>query len=186
MSRYRYIIGFLAVVGLAILIIVLLTSGSPKSKAPHKTPLVDYANTSAVVEMVVDGPIVAPADHNTLVVDVSQSSANADLIQGYNGNVINSLASGNSENSFKNFLYALFFAGYSDSTPSTFPSDTGLCAGGDRYDFYLKENGQTLQHFWTTNCSGLPKTYAGGLGLTINLFNEQIPNISNLTSNANF
>ncbi|HEY1644916.1 MAG TPA: hypothetical protein VGF75_00845 [Candidatus Saccharimonadales bacterium] len=182
----RYIIGALAFLGLAILLIVLLFTGGggKKTIAPTEPSLVSYADTNAVVKLVVDGPVVAPEDHNSVDVSVSQNSASVEVFQGYNGEVIASKTYNNTENSFKNFLYSLYYAGYSKGGTSPYTSDIGLCSTGRTYDLYLTNNGQTLQHYWQTDCSG-PKTFDGNLGLTITLFEKQIPNISNIIANAN-
>lgn len=181
----RYIIGALACMGLAILLIILLTT-THKAAAPSKTVnLVSYANTNAVVEMIIDGPIVAPENHNSLDVSVSQYNTTFTLKQGYNGHVIKSKIFNNTENSFSNFLYALYYAGYTEGIKSNFTTDEGLCAAGDRYDFYLIDNGATIQHYWITGCSSLPKTYDGNLTSTIGLFNAQVPNFTTLAAGAN-
>ncbi|MHB1864923.1 MAG: hypothetical protein ACYCPS_02020 [Candidatus Saccharimonadales bacterium] len=181
----RYVIGLLACIGLAILLAILLFTGGHKAAPSNVVSLPSYANTNAQVKLVQDGPIVAPQNHNTMIITVDQYTANFQLIQGYNGNVISSKIYNNSENSFKNFLYALYYAGFSQGMASNYKNDLGLCSTGDRYDFYLTENGQTLQHYWITGCSSNPKTFNGNFGLTMHLFETQIPDFNNLTSNAN-
>ncbi len=180
----RYIIGILAVIGLGIILFILLFSShntTPPAKPVKLLP--SYANTNAQVKMIVDGPIVAAQNHNSVVVTVSQYTATFDLIQGYDGNVIASKIFNNSQNSFKAFLYALYYAGYSNGVSSSYPSDIGLCPAANRYDFYLTLNGETLQHYWFTNCG--QKTYNGNFGLTLYLFNGQIPNIIQMVNGAN-
>jgi hypothetical protein len=182
----RYIIGSLAFIGLVILLVVILFTGGGSPKKTIPAPLYSYANSQAYVQMVVDGPIVAPQNHNSVKITINRNSANFELIQGYNGHVISSKTFSNSENSFRNFLYALYYAGYSNGTVnSQYPSDIGLCPTGDRYDMYLVNNGNIITHYWVTNCSNTPKTYNGNFGLTLLLFNRQIPNIGTLSQNAN-
>lgn len=183
----RYIIGFLAVIGLALLLIILLFTGGHKTITPSKVKsLPYYANTSAQVKMIVDGPIVAPQNHNSVVITVSQYNATIDLIQGYDGNVISTRSYPNTENSFKNFLYALYYAGFSQSISSPYPSDIGLCSTGERYDLYLILNGNTLEHSWITSCNSYPKTFNGNLDLNVSLFNDQIPDYYSLTNRLSF
>ena len=185
----RYIIGVLACIGLAILLIILLFTGGHKAATPTHTGvqtmlLPDYSSTSADVKMVIDGPITAPQTHNSVVVTVSQSDIDFQLIQGYDGDVISSKIFNNSQNSFYNFLAAIYYAGYSDGGKVNYTTDAGLCALGERYDFYLTENGQNLQHYWATSCGG-PKSYDGNLAQTLTLFQRQVPNYGQLLNNAN-
>lgn len=186
----RYIIGFLAFIGLGILLTVLLIGGGSNNKVQqHATTkpklLYDYANTSAEVKMVIDGPIVSPEKHNSVVVTVGQNSANFELIQGYDGNVISSKSYNNTENSYRNFLYAIYYAGFSDGVKSNVSSDIGLCASSDRYDFYLINGSRILKHYWTTNCGGDPRTFGGLLNTVISLFRKQIPDYNQLSQQAN-
>ncbi|MEI9913794.1 MAG: hypothetical protein WDN66_02205 [Candidatus Saccharibacteria bacterium] len=187
----RYLIGFLACVGLAILLAILLFTGGSGKKSPiipvkPVTPLTSYANTDAQVRMVVSGPITAPQNFNTGIITVDRNTTSFDLIQGYDGNVINSKIYNNSENSYQNFLYALHYAGFTQSMKAAVPSNIGLCSTGDRYDFYLIENGNNILHTFMTSCSASPRSFAGNFGLVNTLFERQIPDLSTLTANTNF
>lgn len=184
----RYLIGFLAMIGLGILLLVLLFGGGSKPNKPTKpvTILPDYANTNAQVSVDIDGPIVAPSNHNSAIITVDQNDINFSLIQGYDGNVIASKDYNNSENSFRNFLYAIYYAGFSVSVKSNYSSSIGICPMGDRYDFYLTENGNTLQHTWITNCGNDTKTFGGNFGVTLQLFQKQVADYDTLTETANF
>jgi hypothetical protein len=183
----RYFIAALAFIGLAVLLIILLFSGHGGSKTapPKPLDLVSYANTNAEVELIVDGPIVAPQNHNSAVTIVNQNSITFNLVQGYNGNIVASKVYNNSQNSYRNFLYAIYYAGFTSQIKSTYASDIGLCSTGDRYDFYLINNGQTLFHSWTTNCSGSGRTFNGSLALMQGLFQGQVPDLETLTENSN-
>jgi hypothetical protein len=80
-------------------------------------------------------------------------------------------------------LAALNLAGYMQGDTSPAHSDNrGYCATGNNYIFKITENGNTIQRFWATNCSGVPKTYLGSLAPTINLFEAQIPNFNDVSN----
>ena len=183
----RYLIGFFALAGLGILLAVLLLTHSTKPKTtPKPINFSTYAYSSSEVTVNIDGPIVANESHNSIIVSVNKDSASYSLIQGYDGNVISSKIFNNTQNSYKNFLYSLYYAGYTEGELlSGFPNNIGLCSSGTKYDYYLYNNGQTIQHFWTTNCPGTPKTYLGNQPQTLSLFEAQIPNFGTLSQNTN-
>jgi hypothetical protein len=184
----KYVIGILAFLGLAIVLIVLLVTGGGHKATPTVTPpnLQSYANTDAYVQLFIDGPIVAPEDHNALSITVNQYSISFALYQGYQGNVINYQLYNNDENSFQNFLASLYYAGFMDGRTVPYANNLGLCATGDKYDLYLNYDGQTIEHYWTTSCSNIISSYTGNMAATLDLFNAQIPNIKTITQTANF
>ena len=126
----RYLIGILAFLGLAIvLIVLLLTGGGHKSVPTHSVPptLQSYASTDAYVQLFIDGPIVAPENHNALSITISQYDASFALYQGYQGNVVGYKIYNNDQNSFRNFLAALNYAGFTDGRKVQYSSNIGLC-----------------------------------------------------------
>lgn len=182
----RYLVGILAFVGLAILLLVLLLTGGHKAPPTNTTiPLPKYYNSGAEVRLVIDGPIVAPVNHSSIQISVSQYAATEQVYQGYDGNMIGSVSTPNSPSSFENFLYAIYYAGFQEGQSSSFLSDIGLCQQSDRYDMYLYNNGRTLEHLWLTNCNGLPKTFSGNFPLVQQLFKSQIPNPPAVANTAN-
>lgn len=182
----RYFIGFVATIGLIILLIILLFSGGGKSKLPatHKA-LDSYATTDATVSMTIDGPINADQNHNQIQVVVSNSNATFEQIKGYQGNVVNLQNYANNVDAFTNFLFALERIGFTNgNNSSALKDERGYCPLGDRYIFELQQDGQTLERYWVTSCGGT-KTYLGSLDTTSQLFQNQIPNYGNLAQNAN-
>ena len=181
----RYVIGALALVGLTILLILILAGGHRRVPAPQVKSLPSYAYTNSEVSVVVAGPIVAPQNHNEARIVISKNSSVFTLYQGYDGDVIDSKIFNNTQNSYSNFLYALYYAGFGKSINTTIPNNKGLCSTGNRYDFYLKNNGQTVGHAWATDCTATPNSFGGNLGRTMSLFEAQIPQINTYTQNAN-
>jgi hypothetical protein len=183
----RYFIGLMvAIILLIIIIVMLITSGGKSAKAPTVRPLESYSTTDAAVRMVIDGPINAPQLHQQVQVTISASDASYVQIQGYDGAVVNSQTYYNSPNSFYAFLRALNQAYFTEgNNDPALSNNTGLCPLGDRYNFELIQNDQTIENYWATSCGGLA-TYNGNLDLTMQLFEAQIPNYNTLTSNLNF
>lgn len=181
----RYIIGALALIGLTILLILILTTGHRRVPAPQAESLPSYSNSNSEVSVTIAGPIVAPQNYNEATIAINQNSSSFTLYQGYDGHVIDTQVFNNTQNSYKNFLYALYYAGFEKTINTSIPSNNGLCPTGNRYDFYLRNNGSVVSHTWVTNCSATPQSFGGSLGLTLGLFEAQIPQINNYTRNAN-
>jgi hypothetical protein len=179
----RYFIGFLVTVGLIIILIILLFSGSGKPKvADTARSLNSYASTDAQVSITIDGPVNANSLHQQVRVIVDSNDVTFQSIAGYDGNVVNSQSFANTENAYNVFLHALTFAGFSkgDINPAL-RNETGYCSLGNRYIFELTQDGKNLQRYWATSCSGA-KTYLGNVSLTLTLFQAQVPNYNELTS----
>lgn len=191
----RYFVGFLITICLLILLIVLLVTGgggngggnksAPQTSSKPRTvsQLAALADTDADVQMVIDGKINADQNHTAIRVTVDNTDVTYEQIQGYQGTVVNKQVFNNNTSAFSNFLYAIGHSGFllGDSS-SRLANETGFCPLGHRYVFTLTEGGQNLQRYWSTNCKGLIGTYNGNLGLTLTLFQLQVPNYSTLTS----
>ncbi len=182
----RYYIGFLITIGLVIVLILLLFAGGgskSKTAAPMKK-LNSYATTDAQVSITVDGPIVADSLHQSYRIIISNSDATFEAFQGYNDTLINIRSYPNNVNAYYAFLSSLTIAGFTSGDKSpTVANDTGLCPQGNRTDYRMTQDGQSLLHYWSTTCGSA--TYTGSISLTMWLFHNQIPNYGQLTSNLN-
>ena len=184
MNRY-FLILFIAL-GLIVLLLVLVSGGGGKKSQMHPVvPLTSLANTNAQVQMSISGPIVAPQNHTGIVITGSQYSATYDQLQGFEGTVVSTSTTPNTENSYKAFLASLSRAGYTrGNTDPNLANEAGYCPTGNRYVFKLIQDGNTEQRFWITNCVSTPRTYLGNFPLTLNLFEAQIPNFNQLNRNS--
>jgi hypothetical protein len=180
----RYFIGFFVTIVLLILLIVLLVNGGSNSNAHKTTPkaLDSYSSTDAVTSSTLAGPINAESLHNSIVISVRRTQVVYQQVQGYNGNVVNTVTFTNSEASYNAFLRALNTVGFTkgDANPKLTNSQ-GVCPFGQRYDFAVKDNGNTIQHYWSSSCA--IGTYHGSTNATLSLFQAQVPDYLTLTSN---
>lgn len=183
----RYFIGFLVTIGLLItLILLLLGGGGNKGKPNTVKSLASYASTDASVRLTIDGKINADQTHQAVQITVNNSDVTYEQIQGYQGNVVNSKDYANNENAYSNFLYALGRAGFTRGDNSkALANEKGYCPLGQRYIFELIDNGQDIERYWATSC-GNPKTYKGDIGVTLSLFQLQVPDYPDLTQNVSF
>jgi len=183
----KYFIGFMVTV-IIIIVLLAMSLGNVGKKSKPKTAntdLISYSTKNSSVRMVVDGPVTANETHNKVVVTVNRDKTVYEQINGYDGKVIKSESFDNNENSYTNFLSALQRASYmrGDKDPDH-TNYRGYCSLNNRYIFSLSQDNKTIQQFWTTDC-GSPKTYFGNFYLTYTLFQAQVPNYSDLTSELN-
>jgi len=183
----RYFIGFLMIIGLIILVIILLFSGGgSNNKLPSNArTLVSYADTDAKVRLTIDAPIKDPAEHQQIQITVDRDEIVLELLKGYDGQITNVQSFPNTQNSFDVFLHSLSVANFTHgNTEKSLKDERGYLPLGDRYIFELRQNGSDIERFWATSC-GNPKTYYGNVNLTLLLFQNQVPNYSDLTQSVN-
>jgi hypothetical protein len=181
----RYFIGFIAAIGLIILLIVLLLTGGGDNKQAPKTPkaLDEYGSTSALVRMTIDGPINADSEHKQLRITVGKDDVVYEQVNGYNGDVVNTKVYTNTQDSYTDFLHALGHAGFTrGSDEKALADERGFCPLGRRNIFELIQDNKTLERYWSTSC-GSPKSYRGNNSLTIQLFQDQVPDYNKLSQN---
>lgn len=179
----RYFIALLVTIGLIILIFVLLLRGGGGPAKPQVN-LTSYATTDAIVEMIIDGPITAEQTHREVKIDISQNQAILTVYQGYQQTVLRSQSYANNQSAFAVFLHALNVNGFTKGNPDpSMRDERGYCAAGDRYIFSLTNDDKDIQRYWTTSCNG-GGTYNGNRAATIDLFQKQIPDYSQLTTNV--
>lgn len=193
--NWKYFVGFGLLVVLLLITIFLIVRGGGgdenNREANNGQPavsdqmrkLTDYYNDDSVtISQTIVGPIVAAENHYELKVNVSNTSATIETIQGYDGNVIRNKSYPTSTASFSEFLNSLERAGFTNgNTDPTLRSDEGYCPTGNRYIFEVRDGATVLQRFWATSCR-TTKTYRGDLSLTNSLFRSQIPEYGEMTN----
>jgi hypothetical protein len=181
----RYFTGFLIAIGLIILIFVIILKGGGKASVPPIN-LNSYANSDAIVQLIIDGPINADQNHQEIEIDISQSENSIQLLKGYQGTVASSKLYQNNQEAYAVFLHALTLDGFTKGVASSSDSDErGYCATGERYILELTNGGNTIARYWATSCGG-QGTYKGNVTATLNLFEQQIPDFATLTQNFDY
>jgi hypothetical protein len=188
-SSLRYFAGIgLTIILLIFLIVLIVGHGGGKGKVPvTQKALVSYTNDdSAAVRETIDGPVNDAQDHNELQITVTNTNTTFQLLKGYDGQVANTQLYPMSTTSFNVFLNALDHANFTKgNTNTSLTGPRGYCPTGDRYVFEVMDNGQDVEHFWSTSC-GSPKTFQGNTSLVLTLFQNQIPDYNTLTENTDF
>jgi hypothetical protein len=172
----RYFFGFLASLGLIILVFILILrgfTGGPDS--PDRKPLSSYANTDALVRLTVDGRIVSEQEHRAYQISVGRSEVRLETLQGYEYETLETRTYENNQESFNNFLRALDMAGFTRGSDTRENRDErGACADGSRYIFEILNGTSQVQRYWAASCRG-QGTFKGSSTMVKQLFEKQIP-----------
>jgi hypothetical protein len=174
-SLIRSIIAALLVIGVVLLFIVLVIKmftghGGPKSPAIN---LGAYADTNSQAVLLIDAPTNIDQEHRQVRITVSGTQSEIEIIQGYQGNVIDSRTYPNNGPAFAAFLQSLKLANYSKGDTQSTADYRGYCPTGDRYVYKFNDGYKDLFTFWSTSCG--QGTYQGNRALTRQLFEHQIP-----------
>lgn len=173
-SGLRTIIAALVGLGIVVLIIVLLVKAIFGGGGPA-APTVDvgkYANTNAVATLLVDGPTNVDQDHRQVKITVTGTQNEIDIIQGYQGHVIDSRTYSSNPAAFGAFLQSLKLLDFSKGSAS--PTDyRGYCPTGDRYMYSFNNGTKDLFSFWSTTCN--QGTFGGNRNAVRALFYAQVP-----------
>lgn len=177
----RYFLGFLAAVGLVVLVFVLVLRGFSGGKDSVEVKLTDYTATDTVMQMTVDGKVVADQEHQMVRITVGRAENKIELINGYQNQVVDTKTFPNNEEAYGTFLRALDLLGYTkgDINPKK-GDERGVCATGQRFIFEIKTGSANVQRFWKTTCGS--GTFKGNSSEVRNLFRAQIPEYSKITS----
>ncbi len=180
--RFLFSFGLAFLLLIVALIFILLHGNSTSSEKL----IAGYAkNPSAYAAMLIDGPVNAPSQHNQVLVVVSNSVTKVEVFSGYSDNILRSATYPMDESAFHVFLRSLEYAGYTEgSNNPDLRQASGYCPTGDRYIFSFGVNGKQILRYWTTDCGGT-HTYDGNLQLTLTLFQAQVPQYNQLTTNLN-
>lgn len=175
-----FIIAIALIVLILVIIIKSITSGPPKSAID----LNSYANTGAVAQLLIDGPVNADQAHQQIQISVGNTNTQFQILSGYQGQVAQSKTFANNTPAFAVFLHALNLAGFTKgNTDPKLGDDRGFCPDGDRYVFTLSQGADTIQRYWATSCGG-QGTYGGDVNLTLDLFQKQVPDYENLSADV--
>lgn len=176
----RYIVTIIVIFFIVVLGVLIFGRGPKKAPQVPKA-LADYATTSVEVRLTTSGIINGDDAHREVVITVGRTERVAQVVQGYQGNVIKTQTFENNDTAYAAFLSALDIAGFSKQKPSKFKTEAGQCALGQRYVYEIINNGDDNLRTWSTSCGG-SATFAGNPALVRQLFQNQITDYTQFTS----
>jgi hypothetical protein len=104
---------------------------------------------------------------------ISGTQNQIQLIQGYQGTVIDSRTYSNNSASYATFLQALKLANFTKGDSKSTADYRGYCPEGDRYVYTFNDGYKDLFTYWSTSCG--QGTFSGNRTLVRELFERQIP-----------
>ncbi len=183
----RPILAGLVGIGLIVLVIVLIIkafSGGGSGTPSSQIDITKYENTpNASVTVLVDAPTGIDQNHSQVKITVGNSSNQIDIIQGYQGTVVNSQSYPNNSAAFGAFLQTTRLMDFARGRASNVDY-RGFCPTGDRYIFTFNDGTKDLFSYWTTSCGG-QGTFEGKTPSVLQQFRRQIPenDFEKLTNN---
>lgn len=190
MRILRYILWFLIIL-LILAVLGNLIFGGKKSNqtakdASPQTTFADSAGSNSSVTFVTAGIINGTEMHRSIRITVSNTTRVLDIIEGYSGKVLSSQSYTNNQEAYREFLSAIYKAGFTTENPNnTNPDINGRCPLGTRYIYSSAEIPNIADELWTSTCSNVIGTFGGDSGTINQLFRLQIPNYSKQTSGVN-
>jgi hypothetical protein len=171
----RPIIAGLIGIGLIVLVIVLISKAFSGGGTPlRQVDLGKYASTAATTTLLVDAPTIIDQDHRQVKITVSQTTNEIDIIQGYQGIIINTQSYPNNSAAYGAFLQSLKLLNFTKGNTDKNATDyRGYCPTGERYVYTFNDGNTDLSDFWSTSCR--QGTFKGNALGVLNLFRAQIP-----------
>lgn len=174
-STLRTIIVALVGMGILVVIIVLMFRLFTRPSTP-KAPVTNigaYSDTASDVTMLIDAPTNINQDHRQVRITVSGTQNQIEIMEGYQGHVINSRTYPNNTTAYAAFLQALKVANFTKGNAKSKTDYRGHCPLGNRYVYTFNDGYKDLFTYWKTSCGD--GTYRGNQSLTFTLFQRQIP-----------
>lgn len=190
MSPRNRIIIFLTVLVGAVLLLTLLfgrpfakKDSTPPATADKGLELVDYASRDSKVVFTIEGPIINQIEHRSIRITADSLQTKLEVIQGYNGNVIQTNTFPNTEASYKAFLQAISRQGFASERKTRIDDPRSACPLSQRYYYELYDNGERKFSLWSATCASNGSSRARS-GTVRTLFEKQIPDYNRLVQDV--
>lgn len=181
----KFLIGFLVTIGLLIVVFILIFRGAANNdETVTETPMVDYANTSTIVQFTQKGPVTADQTHDELRITVSNVETAAEIFRGYQSNLVATQTFRNNPSAYADFLRALDLAGFDEGDDSEeLRDDRGVCPTGSRFIMTIKDGDKEIQRYWASDCKGT-QSFQGKTETVMRLFRAQVPDYGKFVSSV--
>ena len=141
--------------------------------------LSEQNNPDSTVRFTIVGKTNAPEDHREIRFTITQTARRAEILKGYDGEVIKTLSLPNTPSSYQEFLYAIEAEGYTlERSEPTITDVRGQCSDGKKYLYTSRLNGVVTTDLWSVSCSRKPGTFGGDRNGIVKLFERQFPDFN--------
>lgn len=189
--RKRFVIFLTAVVGFILILFLIFGRGSsntPKNTDTKKadntpTTLVDYIDRDSKVILTVSGRINGDDVHRQIRITVSPDDRVAEVIQGYQNNVIKTQKTTNNRQAYDQFMRALARSGFSKERNSNIKDERGICPTAQRYVYEIIDNNDQVSRTWAAQCN--KGNSMGNAPLILQLFRNQITDYGKFVNGVN-
>jgi hypothetical protein len=175
-SILRTIIAALVGIGIVVLFIVLmfkLIGGRGGDSTTKTINPAAYSHTAAEATLLIDTRTNIDQDHRQVKIIISGTQNEIQIIQGYQGNIIDSRTYATNDAAFNVFLQSLKLAKFSRGNDKSTADYRGYCPLGNRYVYSFNDGNKDLFRYWSTSCG--EGTFGGNRALIRRLFMRQIP-----------
>lgn len=178
----KYFLGILGVVFVAIIALVLITSGGGGDKRPAVKKLVvaEEAREGVSAVYTVQGAVTGENQRRAIRIIVNQDERRLEILSGYGEAVERASTFPNTNTAFENFLVALDQAGFDNKRLTNIEDERGTCPLGRRFIYELREYSQEMFRLWNTSCGGKLGDFSGRSSTVRRLFELQIPDYNRL------
>lgn len=181
------------ILGVAVVVIALIFAIFAIATRPSDTPgasqdgkkvvtLKEEAGGDSTLIYTVEGKIVGEEQRRAVRISVNRNIRTVEVLEGYTERVVRSESYSNNSTAFDVFVAGLDVAGFSRKRDSKIEDRRGVCPFGRRFTFELRKNNEKPVDTWSTSCSAKEGTFGGAQATVQQLFQGQIPNYSQFTS----
>lgn len=183
----KYVFGVFGIIVLLLLIVILIVRSGPDEPVGDtqtgkpQVSLAAYEDKSATASMTVRGDVTADENRRAIKISVSRHERVVEVLEGYDEQVVSRQSYPNNEDAYKIFLSALANAGFERQQESKIKDERGTCPFGRRYVYRLQDGSELVHRTWSTSCRREQGTFGGNSNIVRRLFEQQIPDYSEVT-----
>lgn len=185
----KFFFGFLAFIAAVVVVVLLIigfikntSTSAIKSSVSSTATLTEDPMVGSVVRYTITGPVTADENYRETRITISQNTRSVEVLHGYAKTVEKTATLPNNKEAYKAFLGALSAAQFSTRRDTAPANQRTTCVTGNKYYFELSLGSSKKVDTWTTSCSTKDGSFAGNSSATAQLFQDQFPNYSDIST----
>jgi hypothetical protein len=193
----KYVFSVLFVVAIIILVVIgfMLIRNILRDEPPADQPgqtrrdvnLVEEGRAGKPVRYTIVGGVVGNEEHRSVRITVDPSSRLVEVVQGYDGQVINSQRTPNTRQAYEAFIAALAGSGFVRlAERGDRGAEAESCPLGQKFNYEVSPGMSGAFYSWSTSCGARQGTFNGNHQTIDTLFKRQVPDYRNFTRDVRF